>query len=71
MKVRFFLRHGAMVEWPVPQPDQFVFSFFVLNIRSSGFFLADDIYIPGEDITTIGLEGGTSRVVHAAPVAKQ
>lgn len=71
MKVRFFLRHGAMVEWPVPDPDNFSFQVLCLNIRAQGYFVAPDLFIPEDEIGCIGLEGGSARVVHPSPAAKQ
>lgn len=65
LTVRFFLRHGAMVEWPVPpQPAgaPFAMQGLALRIRADGFFCADDLYIPGDEIACIGLSGSTARV---------
>lgn len=62
LTVRFFLRHGAMVEWPVP-PGPFTLQALVHGIRGAGFFIADDLYIPADEIGCIGLSGSAARVV--------
>lgn len=71
MKVRFFLRHGAMVEWPVPEGDQFSLPAMCQAIRASGFFVSPDLYIPADEIACIGLEGGSFKVQQPAPAAGQ
>jgi hypothetical protein len=62
LTVRFFLRHGAMVEWPVPQGQPFTMTALVHGIRGVGFFVADDLYIPAEEIACIGLSGAAAKV---------
>ena len=62
MHVKFFLRHGAVVDWPVPDPANFSLQFMVANIRSSGHFSAPDLYIPHDEIACIGLDSGTFKV---------
>lgn len=57
MVVKFFLRNGATVDWPVPEPSEH-FSFVALAkaIRADGHFIAPDIYIPHEQIAVMGLQ---------------
>lgn len=63
LTVRFFLRHGAMVEWPVPAGQPFAMQGLVHGIRGAGFFIADDLYIPADEIACIGLSGASAKVV--------
>lgn len=53
--VKFFLRNGAVVDWPVPNPEQFNFFMLVKAVRADGHFIAADLYIPHEHIVTMGL----------------
>lgn len=76
MTLVFFLKHGAKVEWPVPEADAANFSLQVLalNVRATGFFGAQNCYIPGDEIACIGMDNGGVKVrmpQHAAPAAKQ
>lgn len=73
MKIRFFLRHGAVIDWPAPG-GEFSFPTMCRNIRADGYFLCQDFYIPHEVIACIGVarDGGeTSAVIHQAPETKQ
>lgn len=60
--VQFFLRHGSIVSWPVPEGQAFSLAMLVMNVRSNGYFVHEDLYIPGDEIACIGLAGGTARV---------
>lgn len=60
--VQFFLHEGVIVSWPVPAEHPFLFGVMCSNIRASGCFMTDDLYIPESEIACIGLAGGTARV---------
>ena len=64
---KFFLVTGAVVDWPVPpdQHEQFNLSALVSGIRSSGYFLAPNLYIPAENIAVLGLDGAATVVMPA------
>lgn len=62
MMVQFFLRHGAVVVWPVPSDQPFNLAVLAINIRSNGYFMSDDCYIPADEIACIGLAGGAARI---------
>lgn len=70
--VQFFLKHGALVLWPVPgDPAQFNLGAFVQSIRAAGYFMQTDFYLPQEEIACIGvLQAGQPQVVkvHQQPV---
>lgn len=66
LTVRFFLRHGAMVEWPVPANMPFGMGALAAQIRSTGQFLADDLYIPADEIACIGISGASAKVTPPA-----
>lgn len=57
MNIKFFLRNGAVIEWPVPDPEHFSFVALMKAIRADGHFIAPDVYIPHEQIACIGLDG--------------
>lgn len=66
MTVKFFLKHGAVVDWPVPASHQaFSLPAFVASIRASGYFVHDDLYVPGDEIACIGV-GSSAKVIHPA-----
>lgn len=58
MKIKFFLHGPALVEWTVPDPTTFNFMFMCKAIRSDGYFIANDIYIPHSEIQAIGISEG-------------
>lgn len=56
MNVKFFLRHGVVIDWPVPDPAQFNFVVMAKAIRADGCFVAPNCYIPHDEIAAIGLD---------------
>jgi hypothetical protein len=55
MVVKFFLRHGAVIDWPVPDGAPFCFAALCTRVRGDGYFQTVDLYIPGDAIGTIAL----------------
>jgi len=56
MKVTFHLKGNLKQTWE-PDPDKpFHFQGMVVALRACGYFLADDLYIKGDEITAIKLE---------------
>lgn len=53
--VQFFLKHGAIVQWPVPASEPFALPGLISSIRACGYFLAPDFYIPADEIACIGI----------------
>lgn len=62
LTVQFFLRHGTIVSWPVPANQPFSLGVLAINVRSQGYFISDDVYIPADEIACIGLAGGSAKV---------
>lgn len=59
MKIKFFLRN-AIVDWMVPPEQAATFNFpgFCKVIRSDGYFISQDFYIPHSEIVSIGMDSG-------------
>ena len=56
MKVTFHLKGNLKQTWE-PDPDKpFHFQLMVTTLRATGYFLCDDLYIKGDEITAIKLE---------------
>ena len=56
MKVSFFLKGAARVDWRVTEPRQFNFQLMVKMIRADGQFLAEGLYIQSNEIAAIVLD---------------
>jgi hypothetical protein len=57
MRVIFYLKGSAHIEWRVPEPsDNFNFQYMVKVIRADGQFLTDGIYIHASEIAAIELD---------------
>ena len=63
MKIVFFMLAGT-IEWGVPEDAQkdFVFATLVSNVRSSGFFMAPDLYLRHDSLIGMAFvpSGGTA-----------
>ena len=53
MKVVFYLKGAARIDWPVLEPEKFNFQVMVKVIRADGQFLADGLYIQASEIAAI------------------
>ena len=56
MKVIFYLKGAARVDWVVPDANQFNFQIMVKMIRADGQFLAEGLYIQSSEIAAIFLD---------------
>ncbi len=71
LTVQFFLKHGSVVHWPVPTGEPFSFPILVQSIRSAGYFIMQDCYIPADEIAIIGMAGTAAKIQQAPHPTRQ
>lgn len=69
MKIIFFLPAGV-IEWPVPEAQKELFNFagVVTSTRSTGFFMAENLYLRHEAM--IGMSFAPDDVAPVMPVRR-